>query len=365
MMASDGDEGSDIDRGGLSIAILVPRFHTNLYYAVRALVDAGHKVHLICGDNNGIEDHSIVQPVYPDRPASLSSTFALLRKLAPDLLIIRDTVGLSRRFFLASVLGAYRVVGYDLNPFFRRRSVRKILSGLLRGYPVRRITPVPGLNRSAPPDRFSFYVPFPVERPSAVAIDYAHKGVVRILCVGKLAQERKKQLLLIEALTSIRNVGRFTLTLVGSSRLDIDKGSESYRDALMSHAQSGPLAGQINILPDVPFRDMPAVYGSHDVCVLPSVGEPLGMAPLEGMAYGCVPIISTDCGSAGYIDGKDCGFLVKAGDVESLARALKTLIENPERIAPLGQRARAVIEEEFGGAGFVEKIQKLAVVRRR
>ena len=359
-MSARDDDRRHIEPRRLSIAILVPRFHTNLYYAVRALVDAGHKVHLICGDNNGIEDHSIVQPIYPDRPVSLSSALGLLRELAPDLLIIRSTVGLSGRFFLAAVLGGYRVVGYDLNPFHRHRSARKVLSELLRGRPVRRITPVIGLDRSTPPDRFSFYVPFPVERPSARATDYAPEGVIRILCVGKLAQERKKQLLLIEALTSIQGAGRFTLTLAGSSRLDIDKGSESYRDALTSHARSGPLSGKISILADVPFRDMPAVYASHDLCVLPAVSEPLGMAPLEGMAYGCVPVISTDCGSAGYIDGKDCGFIVEAGDVESLARVLKPLIDNPGRIARLGQRARAVIEEEFSGAGFVEKIEKLA-----
>ena len=354
------DDGRLHERRRLSIAILVPRFHTNLYYAVRALVDAGHKVHLICGDNNGIEDHSIVQPIYPDRPMSLSSAFALLRKLAPDLLIIRDTAGLSRRFFAASTLCGYRPIAYDQNPHYRRRSARKMLSGFLRGRPVRRITPVLGLDRSGLPDRFSSYVPFPIERPAGGDREYAPGGVVRILCVGKLSQKRKNQLLLIEALASLRQAGHFTLTLVGSSRLDVDQGSETYRDALMSHAQSGLLSGQISILADVPFRDMPAIYTSHDVCVLPSVSEPLGTAPLEAMSYGCVPVISTDCGSAGYIDGKDCGLIVKAGDVESLTRALKPLIENPERIARLGQKARAVIEEEFSGAGFVERIEKLA-----
>ena len=364
MTAPGGDDGPEGKRG-LSIVFLVPRFHTNLYYAMRALVDAGHTVYLICRDDHGIEDHSIVQPIYPDRPVSFSSAFALLRRLAPDLLIIRDTAGLSRRFFVAAMLGGYRPIGYDQNPHYRRRSLRKIVSGFLRGRPVRRITPVRGLDRSAPPDRFSSYIPFPVERPAGEAREYAPGGVVRILCVGKLSQKRKNQLLLIEALAAFRQAGRFTLTLVGSSRLDIDQGSEAYRDALMSHAQSGPLSGQISILPDIPFRDMPAIYASHDVCVLPSGSEPLGTAPLEAMAYGCVPIISTDCGSAGYVDGKDCGFLVKAGDVESLARTLKPLIENPERIARLGQRARAVIEEEFGGAGFVEKIEQLAGARPR
>lgn len=359
-MTARDDGRPHIEPRRLSIAILVPRFHTNLYYAVRALVDAGHEVHLICRDDKGIEDHSIIRPIYPDRPVSFSSAFALLRRLAPDLLIIRDTAGLSRHFFAASMLCGYRPIGYDQNPHYRRRSVRKMLSGFLRGRPVRRITPVLGLDRSGPPDRFSSYVPFPVERPTGGVREYVPGGVVRILCVGKLSQKRKNQLLLVEALAPLRQTGHFTLTLVGSSRLDVDQGSEAYRDALMSHARSGPLSGKISILADVAFRDMPAIYASHDVCVLPSESEPLGTAPLEAMSYGCVPVISMDCGSAGYIDGKDCGFIVKAGDVESLARVLKPLIENPERIARLGQRARVVIEEEFSGVGFVEKIEKLA-----
>jgi glycosyltransferase involved in cell wall biosynthesis len=147
--------------------------------------------------------------------------------------------------------------------------------------------------------------------------------------------------------------------LVGSSNLDVGQGSEAYRDAVISQASSGPLAGKIRVILDASFRQMAEIYASHDVCVLPSVNEPLGSAPLESMAFGCVPVISTGCGSAGYIDGKDCGLLVDADDLASLSDVLKTLIANPSLVAQMGKKAKSLVESEFDDAHFVERIESL------
>jgi glycosyltransferase involved in cell wall biosynthesis len=342
----------------LVIVMLVPRFHTNLYFAVRALVDAGHKVHLVCGQTEGIEDHSIIRPIYPELPMTVARAFRLLRDLSPDLLIIRRVKGLSLPIFTAALLRGDHVVGYDQRPYFSPRSWRKILSELVRGRPMRRLTPVLGLNRAGFPDRLASYIPFPVENPS-IRRKYAPGGVVRILMVGKLSQRRKKHLFLIEALKSIRNVGQFTLTLVGSTKLVAGENGNGYIDAVMSEAKSGLLAGQIDVIPDLPFQRMSEVYSAHDICVLPSISEPLGTAPLEGMAFGCVPIISRDCGSAGYIDGKNCGFLIDPDDRASLENALESLVSNPSMIAKMGEKARSLTESEFSAARFVERIEGL------
>jgi hypothetical protein len=169
----------------LVIVLVVPRFHTNLYFVVRALVAAGHKVQLICARSDGIEDHSVVRPIYPNLSVSPLAAYKLLRELSPDLLIIRKVKGLSGSFFLTGLLRGIRVVGYDQQPYFRRRSCWKLASEFFGGRPVMRLTPVLGLNRYGPPDRLAAYIPFPVERPVARERQYAPGGVVRILCVGK------------------------------------------------------------------------------------------------------------------------------------------------------------------------------------
>ena len=68
---------------------------------------------------------------------------------------------------------------------------------------------------------------------------------------------------------------------------------------------------------------MPEVYAAHDICILPSFAEPLGTSPVEAMAYGTVPIISAQCGSAGYLTSGRDGFVFDPDDMTSAAEALR------------------------------------------
>jgi glycosyltransferase involved in cell wall biosynthesis len=44
---------------------------------------------------------------------------------------------------------------------------------------------------------------------------------------------------------------------------------------------------------------MARLYARHRIRGPPPFGEPLGIAPVEGMAHGTIPSISTDSGRAG------------------------------------------------------------------
>jgi glycosyltransferase involved in cell wall biosynthesis len=340
---------------GLSIVFVVPRFHTNLFHAVSALTDAGHIVNLVCVRRERAEDHTVVQPTYVSPKTPIPTIIRMLRDFAPDLLFIRKVPPLSRRFFVASIFLGIRAFAYDQSPVHMRRSMRKIAFDLVRGVPVRRITPVLGLDRSTPPDSASLYLPFPVDATPARDRSYAPGGVVRILSVGKLGQSRKNHHVLIDALAKLQNVGSFSLTIVGAS--------VPGADSLLQQVQDRGLAGRTRILADLPFSEMAAVYRAHDVCVLASSREPLGTAPLEGMAYGCVPIISDECGSAGYVFGENCGFIVKAGVVESLRDTFRTLLSHPEKVHELGMRARTVAEKKFNKQLFVQRVESLISAR--
>jgi glycosyltransferase involved in cell wall biosynthesis len=350
----------------LSFVFVVPRFHTNLFSAVRALKEAGHGVSLICRDQEGIEDHSIVQPIYPGLDASFSDISAILRPLAPDLVIIRRVRGLSERVFFAAVRAGYRRVAYDQQPYLHARRPWRLVTDLMKGLPHRRFTPVLGLDSSSGRDRFATYIPFPVEIPAGLNRDYAPGGKVRILCVGKLSQPRKNQRLLIEILHKLWQEGKrnFSLTLAGSSTASINEGDTGYFQSLQAEATSGPLKDHISILPDVPFSRMGELYRSHDICILPAMNEPLGTAPHEGMGYGCIPVISSLCGSAGYIKGLDCGFIVDPTSPQSIERVLDGLLSEPAQVAKLGASARANARERFSDALFVRRMEALANANR-
>jgi glycosyltransferase involved in cell wall biosynthesis len=102
-----------------------------------------------------------------------------------------------------------------------------------------------------------------------------------------------------------------------------------------------PCGTPIDFIPWKKQEDLPALYRSADVCVIPSVGpEPFGIVTLEAMACG-KPVVASRIGGLPLIveDGVG-GFLVPAGDVDALAAKIRTLLLNEELRARMGAAAR-------------------------
>src|SRR5688572_19135644 len=74
----------------MKVLFIVPRFHTNLFHAVKALRLAGAEVHLYCREQDALEDHSFVKPTLIDtRNTTWSQTRRILTAIDPDLVVIR------------------------------------------------------------------------------------------------------------------------------------------------------------------------------------------------------------------------------------------------------------------------------------
>ena len=73
--------------------------------------------------------------------------------------------------------------------------------------------------------------------------------------------------------------------------------------------------------------DLPKLYGSADVFVLPSDYEPWGLVVNEAMCCG-LPIVASDAVAAGtdLVRNGENGFRFKTGDIEDLKNALKPLL---------------------------------------
>ena len=87
-------------------------------------------------------------------------------------------------------------------------------------------------------------------------------------------------------------------------------------------------------------EDHAAFFASLDVFVMPSRSEAWGLAALEAMAHG-VPVIASDIGGLREIvEHGRSGWLVPAGDVAALARAIKEADADPDRLRVAGLAAR-------------------------
>ncbi|WP_037371696.1 hypothetical protein, partial [Salipiger mucosus] len=117
---------------GASVLFVVPRFHTNLFFATRTLVEAGHRVTVLAAEAVEMEDHRHVAPRVMGRDPARAEVRAALEAAQPDLVLLRNAGGLSDRVAREGRRMGLRVVGYDLKPMTRRRSLRKRLSLRLR-----------------------------------------------------------------------------------------------------------------------------------------------------------------------------------------------------------------------------------------
>jgi lipopolysaccharide/colanic/teichoic acid biosynthesis glycosyltransferase/glycosyltransferase involved in cell wall biosynthesis len=119
------------------------------------------------------------------------------------------------------------------------------------------------------------------------------------------------------------------------------------RDAVQVDPAAAGLDGRLTILVD--RRDMPEIYASADLCVLPTYREGFPRSLVEASAMG-VPVVSTrirGCREA-VADG-ETGVLVPPGDGAALYDAVAALCSDPARRARLGaagaRRARVEFDE--------------------
>jgi len=94
--------------------------------------------------------------------------------------------------------------------------------------------------------------------------------------------------------------------------------------------------------------DMPAVFAqSHIVCLPSTYGEGIPKVLIEAAACGRA-IITTDTPGCREITlNGDNGLLVRGGDVDALATAIRTLVEDQGLRQKMGARGREIAQESF------------------
>lgn len=115
-------------------------------------------------------------------------------------------------------------------------------------------------------------------------------------------------------------------------------------------------------LGDVSEEDLPLVYASCDLFVLPSTArsEAYGLVLLEAMAAGR-PVISTELGTGTSWINEDgvTGRVVPPGDPNALAEAARLLLSDPQMLSDMGRAASQRVDEKFTADRMVEHIETI------
>jgi glycosyltransferase involved in cell wall biosynthesis len=92
-------------------------------------------------------------------------------------------------------------------------------------------------------------------------------------------------------------------------------------------------------------RKLAELYGRATIFAFPSEWENCSIALLEAMSAGCA-VVCADVGGNREVVG-DCGYLIRARDVEALRQAVVKLTANPKRCQEMGRRAATRVTREF------------------
>lgn len=105
------------------------------------------------------------------------------------------------------------------------------------------------------------------------------------------------------------------------------------------------IESRVRFVEDLPDEDLPYLYNTADVVVMPSYFEGFGLPAAEAMACG-TPVIAADATSLPEVVG-DTGVLFDPHSPDELADALQLLLEDDERRHIMAEQAIARAKQTF------------------
>ena len=297
---------------------------------------------------------------------SAARTRRYLAEIRPDVIHVHEplvpAVGLTAaRSEVAPVVATFHAWSSDVRAYRMARPLgRRVLDGLAASLAVS--DAAAGYHAAAlgvASDRFEV-VPNGVEVARFAQVPERRPtrgdGPETLLFVGRL-EPRKGLATLIRAFVRLRAERPDVRLLV------VGEGPERAR---CEQALPAPARGAVSFLGRVDDQALVEAYARADVYVSPALGgESFGIVLLEAMAAGRPVVASALPGYRSVVTPGRDGMLVPPGDADALARALGTLLDDPDRRSALvasgrvtaaahdwpvvAERVRAVYGRVLGG----------------
>ncbi len=162
-----------------------------------------------------------------------------------------------------------------------------------------------------------------------------------------------------------KNVGHLLEAFERLARPDVwllIVGDGDMRKEYELQASSQREAERIVFAGGVDHRQLGPYYAACDVVVLPSTPpESFGMVLVEAGACAKPSIASDIPGVRSVVDDGVTGLLTRPGDIDDLVDKLHAILDEPERRAEMGYRARAKIEQTYTWPQAAKKLEELYV----
>lgn len=184
-----------------------------------------------------------------------------------------------------------------------------------------------------------------VERDYEFRRKYAADNEKIILFVGRLVYEKGIQNL-IAAMPKILNSYHDAKLIVA--------GKGGMLDELKEQVNAMGIADKVYFTGYLNSKDVTKMYKCADVAVFPSTYEPFGIVALEGMLSG-TPVVVSDVGGLNEIVEHGVnGMKSYAGNPNSLADSILSLLFDPALCANVAKKARTKVKENYNWAKIAQ-----------
>ena len=186
------------------------------------------------------------------------------------------------------------------------------------------------------------------EEVMACAAKIRKEGVFTFVFVGRIVRD-KGMGELVEAFTRLNCEFPATrLVLVGGYEQDIDPVDAATLEAINTH----PCIEAVGVQSDVrPW------FAAADALVFPSYREGFPNVVIEAGAMGLPSIVTNINGSREIVIENENGNIVEPRDAEALYAAMRSYVQEPERVAAMSSKARGLVASRYE-QGFVRKCLK-------
>ena len=198
------------------------------------------------------------------------------------------------------------------------------------------------------------YAPCSIVLTNGVKIPDVKKKVnlkqIVFLFLGNLGKEKGVFDLVKAVKKSRKNGFKGVVQIAGK---EIENGDKA---KLESYIRELELSDQVHLLGEIGGQEKERILAGSDCLVLPSHGEGLPMAILEGMAYS-MPVLATNVGAIPEVitHGQE-GFLFDVGDVDALAGGLNQLDKSRNLIEKMGKKAKDRVAGRFSMEAMIDKL---------
>lgn len=181
----------------------------------------------------------------------------------------------------------------------------------------------------------------------------AYRDPFRVVSVGTL-EARKNVTTLLEALARLDGSStEWTLTAVGR-----EDGDPAYASAARERAVELGIDDRVTFAGEVAASVLESILEDAHVLAGPARYEGFGMAYLEAMEYGVVPIAGNVGGAREIVSDGENGFLIDPDGSGRLADRLERLVTDRDRLATLGTGALRTARAHPSWTDTLESVRK-------